>query len=113
MIRLLARMGAAAEAGADGEVRVDGSGLKEAVAPYDLVKTMRASILVLGPLVARHGEARVSLPGGCAIGARPVDLHLMGLERMGAEIKVDGGFIHAKATKLKGARILMDTVTVT
>jgi len=74
---------------------------------------MRASILVLGPLLARRGEAHVSLPGGCAIGARPVDLHLMGLTAMGAEIKLDGGFIHAKASKLKGAHIVFDTVTVT
>src|SRR3546814_20143427 len=74
---------------------------------------MRASILVLGPLVARRGEAHVSLPGGCALGARPADLHLMGLEAMGAEINLDGGFIHAKANKLKGARIVFDTVTVT
>src|SRR3546814_10004773 len=74
---------------------------------------MRASILVWGPLVARRGEAHVSLPGGCAIGARQVDLHLMGLEAMGAEINLDGGFIHAKAKKLKGARIVFDTVTVT
>jgi UDP-N-acetylglucosamine 1-carboxyvinyltransferase len=113
MIRLLARMGAAAEAGADGEVRVDGGGLKEAVAPYDLVKTMRASILVLGPLVARHGEARVSLPGGCAIGARPVNLHVAGLEAMGAEVSIEGGYIHAKAARLNGARIVQETVTVT
>ena len=113
MIRLLARMGAAAEAGADGEVRVDGGGLKEAVAPYDLVKTMRASILVLGPLVARHGEARVSLPGGCAIGARPVNLHVAGLEAMGAEVSIEGGYIHAKAGRLNGARIVQETVTVT
>src|SRR3546814_17456037 len=74
---------------------------------------MRASILVWGPLVARRGEAHVSLPGGCAIGARPVDLHLMGLEAMGAEINLDRGFIHAKAKKLKGARIVFATVTVT
>src|SRR5262245_3177447 len=113
MIRLLARMGAAAEVRADGEVRVDGSGLREAVAPYDLVKTMRASILVLGPLVARHGEARVSLPGGCAIGARPVNLHVAGLERMGAEVSIEGGYIHAKAARLSGARIVQETVTVT
>ena len=113
MIRLLARMGAAAEAGADGAVRVDGAGLREAVAPYELVKTMRASILVLGPLVARHGEARVSLPGGCAIGARPVNLHVAGLEAMGAEIAIEGGYIHAKAGRLSGARIVQETVTVT
>ena len=113
MIRLLGRMGVAVTADAGGEVRVDAGGLREAVAPYDLVKTMRASILVLGPLVARHGEARVSLPGGCAIGARPVNLHVAGLEAMGAEISIEGGFIHAKAARLHGARIVQDTVTVT
>jgi UDP-N-acetylglucosamine 1-carboxyvinyltransferase (EC 2.5.1.7) len=82
-------------------------------APYDLVKTMRASILVLGPMLARYGEARVSLPGGCAIGSRPVDLHIKGLQAMGAEIHIEHGYIHAKATRLQGARIFMDTVTVT
>jgi UDP-N-acetylglucosamine 1-carboxyvinyltransferase len=82
-------------------------------APYDLVKTMRASILVLGPLVARYGEAHVSLPGGCAIGSRPVDQHIRGLEALGAEITVEGGYIHAKAKRLKGARVVMDLVTVT
>lgn len=83
------------------------------VAPYDLVKTMRASILVLGPLLARFGYAEVSLPGGCAIGARPVDQHIKGLEAMGAEINIEFGYIKAKARRLKGARILMDMVTVT
>jgi UDP-N-acetylglucosamine enolpyruvyl transferase len=78
-----------------------------------MVKTMRASILVLGPLVARGGEARVSLPGGCAIGARPVDQHIKGLQAMGAEVKVEQGYVHAKATRLKGARICTDMVTVT
>ncbi|HQW80613.1 MAG TPA: UDP-N-acetylglucosamine 1-carboxyvinyltransferase [Pseudomonadota bacterium] len=82
-------------------------------APYDLVKTMRASILVLGPLVARYGEAHVSLPGGCAIGSRPVDQHIRGLEALGAEITVENGYIHAKAKRLKGARVVMDIVTVT
>ena len=82
-------------------------------APYELVKTMRASILVLGPLLARFGEARVSLPGGCAIGSRPVDLHIKGLQAMGAEIHIEHGYIHAKARRLQGARIFMDTVTVT
>ncbi len=113
MIRLLGRMGVAVTAGDDGEVLVDASGLTEAVAPYDLVKTMRAAILVLGPLIARHGEARVSLPGGCAIGARPVNLHVAGLEAMGAEIAIEGGYIHAKARRLTGARIVLDTVSVT
>jgi UDP-N-acetylglucosamine 1-carboxyvinyltransferase len=113
MIRLLAGMGVAVTEGEGGSVRVDAGRLKDAVAPYDLVKTMRASILVLGPLVARHGEARVSLPGGCAIGARPVNLHVSGLEAMGAEISIESGYIHAKAGRLRGARIVQDTVTVT
>jgi len=113
MIRLLGRMGVAVTGGDGGEVQVDAGKLGEAVAPYDLVKTMRASILVLGPLLARHGEARVSLPGGCAIGARPVNLHVAGLEAMGAEISIEGGYIHAKAGRLSGARIVQDTVTVT
>jgi UDP-N-acetylglucosamine 1-carboxyvinyltransferase len=82
-------------------------------APYDFVKTMRASVLVLGPLVARTGEAKVSLPGGCAIGARPINLHIMGLEKMGAEITLSEGYIHAKAKKLKGATIYFDVPTVT
>jgi len=113
MLRLLARMGVSATAAGGGEVRVDASGLAEAVAPYELVKTMRASILVLGPLLARHGEARVSLPGGCAIGARPVNLHVAGLEAMGARISIEGGYIHATAGRLAGARIVQDTVSVT
>ncbi len=111
--KLLAQMGVKVEQ-PDAHTRVlDASGITTCVAPYELVRTMRASILVLGPLVAARGEAHVSLPGGCAIGARPVDLHLMGLKAMGAEITLDSGFVHAKATKLKGARILFDTVTVT
>ncbi len=113
MLRLLERMGVSATAAGDGEVRVDASGLAEPVAPYELVKTMRASILVLGPLLARHGEARVSLPGGCAIGARPVNLHVSGLEAMGARISIEGGYIHATAGRLAGARIVQDTVSVT
>jgi UDP-N-acetylglucosamine 1-carboxyvinyltransferase len=113
MIRLLGRMGVAVAAGAGTRVEVDARGLGEPVAPYELVKTMRASILVLGPLLARHGEARVSLPGGCAIGARPVNLHVAGLEAMGAEISIENGYIHAKAGRLRGARIVLDTVTVT
>ena len=87
--------------------------LSNPLAPYDLVKTMRASILVLGPLVARLREARVSLPGGCAIGLRPVDLHIKGLQAMGAEIDIDHGYIHARARRLRGARIVLDLVTVT
>jgi len=89
------------------------SGVDNLEAPYDMVKTMRAAILVLGPLVARFGEARVSLPGGCAIGSRPVDLHIKGLQAMGAEIHIEHGYIHAKASRLKGARIFFDLVSVT
>jgi UDP-N-acetylglucosamine 1-carboxyvinyltransferase len=111
--RLLRQMGAEVTIAEHDALVVDARQIHDCVAPYELVKTMRASILVLGPLVARHGEAHVSLPGGCAIGARPVDLHLMGLEKMGAEITLEGGFIHARARRLKGARIVMDTVTVT
>ncbi len=113
MMRLLGRRGVAVAEGEGGTVVVDAGGFREAVAPYDLVKTMRASILVLGPLLARHGEARVSLPGGCAIGARPVNLHVAGLEAMGAEVGIEGGYIHARAGRLKGARIVQETVTVT
>jgi UDP-N-acetylglucosamine 1-carboxyvinyltransferase len=113
MLRLLGDMGVGVTMdGVDGMV-LDGGGLNNAVASYDMVKTMRASILVLGPLVARCGEARVSLPGGCAIGARPVDQHIKGLQAMGAEVKVEQGYVHAKATRLKGARICTDMVTVT
>ena len=94
-------------------IHTDTSTIKHFCAPYDLVRTMRASILVLGPMLARYGEAEVSLPGGCAIGTRPVNIHLTGLEAMGAQIVVEEGYIRAKATRLKGARILMDMVTVT
>jgi len=111
--KLLAQMGCTVEQPAPHEMRVNASGITTCVAPYELVRTMRASILVLGPLVAKRGEAHVSLPGGCAIGSRPVNLHLMGLEAMGAEINLEGGFIHARASKLKGAHIVLDTVTVT
>ena len=97
----------------DEYVTMNGSAIDNLVAPYELVKTMRASILVLGPLLARFGEAKVSLPGGCAIGSRPVDQHIQGLRAMGAEITIEGGYIHAKATKLKGARIRTDMITVT
>ena len=113
MIALLGGMGVGVTVGDRNHVEVDARKLTSPVAPYELVKTMRASILVLGPLVARHGEARVSLPGGCAIGARPVNLHVAGLEAMGAEISMEGGYIHAKAGRLNGARIVLDTVTVT
>ena len=113
MLRLLGDMGVSVTMdGVDGMV-LNGGGLNNAVASYEMVKTMRASILVLGPLLARCGEARVSLPGGCAIGARPVDQHIKGLQAMGAEITVEQGYVHAKATRLKGARICTDMVTVT
>src|SRR5215831_8222205 len=95
------------------KIHVDPRPAHNYFAPYDLVKTMRASILVLGPLVARFGEATVSLPGGCAIGSRPVDQHIKGLAAMGAEIEVEGGYIRARAKRLRGARVLMDLVTVT
>ena len=94
-------------------MQFDASNVTSLVAPYGLVKTMRASVLVLGPLLARFGYAEVSLPGGCAIGARPVDQHIKGLEAMGAEIVIEHGYIKAKAARLKGARIVMDMVTVT
>jgi UDP-N-acetylglucosamine 1-carboxyvinyltransferase len=100
--------------GSDSEnVTLNGADITSLEAPYELVKTMRASILVLGPLLARFGEAKVSLPGGCAIGSRPVDQHIKGLRAMGAEITIEGGYIHAKAAKLKGARIHTDMITVT
>ena len=114
MIELLGRMGIELMIDEKMSVQVDASTLKETVAPYELVKTMRASILVLGPLVAHFGEAEVSLPGGCAIGSRPVNLHIQGLEQMGAEVRVENGYIHAKSNgRLKGAHIFLDTVTVT
>jgi UDP-N-acetylglucosamine 1-carboxyvinyltransferase len=94
-------------------IQVDPRTADNFVAPYDLVKTMRASILVLGPLIARFGQATVSLPGGCAIGTRPVDLHIKGMEALGAEITVENGYIKARASRLRGARIVMDLVTVT
>ncbi len=94
-------------------IAADASGLNQIRAPYDLVKTMRASILVLGPLLARMGEAEVSLPGGCAIGSRPVNLHIKGLQAMGAEVVIEDGYIKAKADRLQGARIFMDMVSVT
>ncbi len=111
--RLLGQMGVGVTITGDGQIEIDASTITTCVAPYELVKTMRASILVLGPLLARRGHAEVSLPGGCAIGARPVNLHLMGLEAMGADIKLEGGFVKARANRLKGARIVFDMVTVT
>jgi UDP-N-acetylglucosamine 1-carboxyvinyltransferase len=113
MMELLGRMGARLVVDERLHVEVDPSGLRDFVAPYELVKTMRASILVLGPLVARFGRADVSLPGGCAIGSRPVNLHIDGLRRMGAEIRVENGYIRARAGRLRGAQIVMDLVTVT
>lgn len=98
---------------ADGKMYIDAGKVNNYTAPYELVKTMRASVLVLGPLLARFGEAVVSLPGGCAIGARPVDQHIKGLEQMGATITISHGYINAKASRLKGAKIVMDVVTVT
>jgi UDP-N-acetylglucosamine 1-carboxyvinyltransferase len=112
MIRLLAQMGVKVTQDGD-TITLDASGLNNPVAPYEMVKTMRASVLVLGPLTARCGEARVSLPGGCAIGARPVDQHIKGLQAMGAEVAVEHGYVHAKSGRLKGARIFTDMVTVT
>lgn len=114
LLKLLARMGVKVSRDlAAGTVTLDASALDNPVAPYDLVKTMRASILVLGPLVARCGEARVSLPGGCAIGARPVDQHIKGLQAMGAAVRVEHGDVHATVPRLKGARLFTDMVTVT
>ena len=117
MQRLIANMGVAIERQSDGRVHVNASGLSTPEAPYELVKTMRASVLALGPLLARFGEATVSLPGGCAIGSRPVDQHIKGMAAMGAEIVVEHGYIIAKLptgrTRLKGARITTDMVTVT
>jgi len=112
LLRLLEQMGVKVSRDGDA-VTLDASGVDNPVASYEMVKTMRASILVLGPLVARFGEARVSLPGGCAIGARPVDQHIKGLQAMGADVKVEHGYVHAKVPKLKGARIFTDMVTVT
>jgi UDP-N-acetylglucosamine 1-carboxyvinyltransferase len=113
MLRLLAQMGVEVTLNEQSGVKLAASGLNRPEAPYDLVKTMRASILTLGPLVARTGQARVSLPGGCAIGARPVDIHIRGLQAMGAEIHVEHGYVLAKARRLRGARIFCDIVTVT
>ena len=113
MIRLVAGMGVSITLTDDRRLILDSSKIKNFLAPYDLVKTMRASILVLGPLVARFGEATVSLPGGCAIGARPVNMHLDGLKAMGAEIEINEGYICAKAKKLKGAHFTFNPVSVT
>jgi UDP-N-acetylglucosamine 1-carboxyvinyltransferase len=111
-LKLLTQMGVHATASGH-EVTLDGRLVDNPVAPYELVKTMRASILVLGPLLARFGHAKVSLPGGCAIGARPVDQHIKGLQAMGAEISIEHGFIEARAKRLKGNSIMTDMITVT
>jgi len=112
-IELLGQMGVQLVLDDRMKMHVDPRSTDRHVAPYDLVRTMRASILVLGPLVARFGQAEVSLPGGCAIGSRPVDQHIRGLQALGADVSVENGFIKAKASRLKGARIVMDMVTVT
>ena len=112
MAKLLAQMGVKVER-ADDRVVLDSQSIKDPTATYEMVKTMRASVLVLGPLLARCGRAKVSLPGGCAIGQRPVDQHVKGLQAMGASITVEHGYMHAEAKRLRGARIVMDMVTVT
>lgn len=112
-MELLGRMGAQLVLDERMKIHIDPTHIDSLVAPYDLVKTMRASILVLGPLIAKFGQADVSLPGGCAIGQRPVDLHIKGLQALGAEITVENGYIRARAKRLKGARVWMDLVTVT
>ncbi|MBY0484191.1 UDP-N-acetylglucosamine 1-carboxyvinyltransferase [Nitrosomonas sp.] len=113
MLSLLKQMGTSITTQSESEVVLSAAELTNLVAPYEMVKTMRASILVLGPLLARAGEANISLPGGCAIGLRPVDQHIKGLQAMGAEISIKHGYIHAVAKKLHGARIVFDIVTVT
>ena len=113
MLELLAQMGIAVSVDDRLGIELNAAALNQPVAPYDLVKTMRASVLALGPLVARCGKARVSLPGGCAIGLRPIDQHIKALQAMGAAIDIEHGYIHARAQRLKGARISMDLVTVT
>ncbi len=112
-IELLGRMGVTVTIGEKLRIEVDPTTISETFAPYELVKTMRASILVLGPMLAKYGSADVSLPGGCAIGARPVNLHVSGLQAMGADIKIEDGYIRARAERLKGTRLVLDTVTVT
>ena len=112
-IELLGRMGARITVDERMRIEIENAGLHNFFAPYELVRTMRASILVLGPLLARYGKADVSLPGGCAIGSRPINLHLRGLAAMGADISVEGGYIRASAKRLKGAHIALDIVTVT
>lgn len=113
MLALLGHMGVRVTLADRNRVTLSGESIPNKDAPYEMVKTMRAAILVLGPTLARFGEARVSMPGGCAIGSRPVDLHIKGLQAMGAEIHIEHGYIHARAKRLKGAHIAMDMVTVT
>jgi len=113
MIELLGRLGVEVTVHEGMQVEIDPGPINEFSAPYDLVKTMRASILVLGPLLGRFGQADVSLPGGCAIGARPVDLHVTALQAMGAQVRIEDGYIRAKAGRLTGARLVLDKVTVT
>jgi UDP-N-acetylglucosamine 1-carboxyvinyltransferase len=113
MARVLGALGADVEFRVGGSLEVRAARLCSVEAPYELVKTMRASVLVLGPLLAREGRARVSLPGGCAIGARPINLHLQALQKMGAEIRVEHGYVEARAERLRGAEIAFETVTVT
>jgi len=113
MLALLGHMGVRVTLDDKNHVTLSGESIPHKEAPYEMVKTMRAAILVLGPTLARFGEARVSLPGGCAIGSRPVDLHIKGLQAMGADINIEHGYIHARCKRLQGARILMDVVTVT
>src|SRR3989442_2381042 len=113
MGKLLRQMGVEVQRPADGQLTLRAAGINDPTAPYELVKTMRASVLVLGPLLARCGRAKVSLPASCAIGRRPVDQHVKGLQAMGATISVEHGYMHASAERLRGARIAMDLVTVT
>ena len=113
MIALLGRMGAGVTVDERMRIEVDPTTTRETFAPYELVKTMRASILVLGPLIARFGSADVSLPGGCAIGARPVNIHVAGLQAMGADVHIENGYIKARSGRLKGVRLVLETVTVT
>src|SRR5213592_1120709 len=113
MGKLLRQMGVEVHRPADGQLTLRAAAISDPTAPYELVKTMRASVLVLGPLLARCGRARVSLPGGCAIGLRPVDQHVKGLIAMGAQIDLDHGYINARATRLAGAKYVFDVVTVT
>ena len=113
MMALLGRMGVELTVSDKVAIEINPTMINDYMAAYELVRTMRASILVLGPLLARYGRAEVSLPGGCAIGSRPVNIHIDGLRAMGAEIVIEGGYIRAKCGRLKGTRLVLDTVTVT